>query len=174
MANEVNKIKIKKTEYIDTQYAPSKIVEDKLIKETEYHKEDVYKSMVFIAELIKSAGKNHDFTKFDFFDLFFKDCAIVQDDQGIDFKSLEWYKIHCTEERHHINSKVPKDVNLIDVIELVVDSVVAGLGRSGEINKKYFIIDPDILQEAVWNTALLLKYNCVVDENSSSNSEENE
>lgn len=156
------KIIIRKTEHIHSQNAPNKIVKDVLIKETEYHKEDVYNMMLFISDLIEDAGKNHDSTKLKFFDMFFKDCLAVQENPELNFKDLDWYNLHCNQERHHINSNIPHNVNLIDIMELVVDSVAAGLARSGKLSKEYFMIDPEVLQQSVWNTALMLNDHCQV------------
>ncbi len=65
-------------------------------------------------------------------------------------------------ERHHLDDRVPDDVNLLDVIEMVVDCVVAGMARTGEV---YPIeLSNDILQKALNNTKeLLIKHTKVQD-----------
>jgi hypothetical protein len=65
-------------------------------------------------------------------------------------------------ERHHLDDRVPDDVNLLDVIEMVVDCVVAGMARTGEV---YPIeLSNDILQKALKNTKeLLIKHTKVQD-----------
>lgn len=36
-------------------------------------------------------------------------------------------------ERRHLNDKVPEDVNLIDVLEMICDRVCAGMARTGAV-----------------------------------------
>ena len=68
------------------------------------------------------------------------------------FTDMEWYKqIHIVEERHHLLSNCPDDVNLIDVLEMVIDCVCAGMARSGKVRP--LEISDDILRKAVANTA---------------------
>lgn len=55
----------------------------------------------------------------------------------------------------HLLSNCPDDVNLIDVLEMIVDCVCAGLARSGDIRD--LEINSEILDRAVKNTAKLIK-----------------
>lgn len=67
----------------------------------------------------------------------------------------EWYQLHINKERHHLLSRCPEDVNLLDVLEMVVDCVCAGMARSGDV---YPIeINDDILNKALSNTIELIK-----------------
>ena len=59
-------------------------------------------------------------------------------------------------------SNCPKDVNLVDVLEMIVDCVCAGLARSGEVRD--LEIDEDILNKAVKNTVDMIKDMIVVEE----------
>ena len=70
--------------------------------------------------------------------------------------------MHKNAERHHYGSadRVPDDINLIDVIESLVDGVVAGMARQESYT--YYHISTDILQRACENTAMLLKNNIEV------------
>jgi len=54
-----------------------------------------------------------------------------------DFKTQDWYELHKNKERHHLSveSGIPSDVNLIDVIEFLIDGVMAGMARSGSYRK---------------------------------------
>jgi hypothetical protein len=57
---------------------------------------------------------------------------------------------------------MPKDINLVDVIEMVVDCVMAGMARSGEV---YDIkVKNDVLQTALKNTVDELKKKILVKE----------
>lgn len=80
----------------------------------------------------------------------------------IDFFDGEWSRLHYIElERHHLDRFCPEDVNLIDVIEMICDCVVAGKARSGDV---YDInISDTILQKAVKNTVETLKLHVVVE-----------
>lgn len=50
---------------------------------------------------------------------------------------------------------VPKDVNLLDVLEYIADCVMAGMARSGEV---YALeMSPELLNEAFLNTIDILK-----------------
>ena len=55
---------------------------------------------------------------------------------------------------------VPDDVNLIDVLDMVIDCVMAGMARTGQVYP--LKIDPDVLMKAFNNTVELLKDNVVV------------
>lgn len=106
----------------------------------------------YLSELLKEAGKNHDFTKITLIDDFY-------DDFKTGFKRESWWKKHQQLERHHFNTKkyIQKDVNLIDVLEQLVDGVMAGMARSGKYREE--IPDTKLLLKAYENTAKLLLNN---------------
>ena len=118
------------------------------------HIEDVSALMKSIAKEIEERGYRHDFTKITEEYQFYSDFVDTIK-RGADFISGKWYQNHIKEERHHLLSNCPKDVNLIDVIEMVCDCVAAGLARSGEVRKVE--ISNNILQNAVNNTINMLK-----------------
>jgi len=127
-----------------------------LLESTNEHRRNVSEGMDYIAELIHNRGLKHDYTKVnDYFPLF---CDTVM--QGLsneEFEKSEWKQLHLHQERHHLNGNVPVDVNLVDVIEMLVDVVMAGNGRSGQISSYYCKIqDPALLERAYWNTIKLL------------------
>lgn len=66
--------------------------------------------------------------------------------KGKEFKVLPWYQKHLTE-RHHLNDKCPEDVNLIDILEMVIDCSVAGVGKKWEYLS--IKIDNEIFQKAI-------------------------
>ena len=43
-------------------------------------------------------------------------------------------------------------MDLIDLLEMIVDCVVAGKTRSGEVNNDFLILNDNILEDAYWNT----------------------
>ena len=122
--------------------------------ETNIHREDVKNVLYSLADKLEEAGEKHDWTKKERERQFY-DSFIAAKEKGIDFKKDDWYKYHVTTERHHIASHVAKDVNLIDVIEMISDCCCAGLARSGKI---YDInIDPNVLMKAFNNTVDIVK-----------------
>lgn len=121
------------------------------------HIADVRAVMAELAKLIRCAGNSHDYTKLSYESEFYADFCKVLDGSTEKFTDMEWYQTHIREERHHINSRCPDDVDLIDIIEHVVDCCCAGKTRSGYISP--VVIDPEILQKAVENTVKLIDNN---------------
>lgn len=116
------------------------------------HINDVARGLKFIAGLIKEAGENHDHTKIEKFEDYFNYFRKAQE-TGV--KSWEWCnEIHAKEERHHIEQYHHEDVNLIDVLEHIVDGVMAGIGRSGEYTPDN--IPSELLVKAYRNTQNLV------------------
>ena len=129
--------------------------------ETNIHREDVKNVLYFLASKLEEDGDKHDWTKKERERQFY-DSFTAAKEKGLDFKKDAWYKYHVTTERHHIASHVAKDINLIDVIEMISDCCCAGLARSGKI---YDIdIKPDVLMKAFNNTVQLTKDSIKLDE----------
>ena len=73
------------------------------------------------------------------------------------FKQTTWWDRHRKISRHHLNMTdgVHEDVDLLDVLEHIVDCVMAGMARSGSV---YELKLPDeVLQRAFRNTIERLK-----------------
>lgn len=127
-----------------------------LLESTNEHRRNVSEGMDYIAELIHNRGLKHDYTKVDDYFPLFND-TVMQGLSNDEFEKSEWKQLHLHKERHHLNGNVPVDVNLVDVIEMLVDVVMAGNGRSGQISSYYCKIqDPALLERAYWNTIKLL------------------
>lgn len=141
----------------DTRTADRKPSFDKFQGANRSHMSDVQDVMHEIAKLINKAGIEHDYTKQIYDAEFYADFCKVLDGSTEKFTDMEWYQKHIKEERHHINSRCPEDVDLIDIIEHVVDCCCAGKTRSGYISP--VVIDPEILQKAVENTVKLIDNN---------------
>lgn len=147
-------ITIRKSVNADSRTAKKNATIQDLETDTKSHISDVAQGLRFIADLIEAKGKLHDHTKLENLSEFH--AALTNGH----VKESEWYKKHITEERHHLLSYVHDDVNLTDVVEHIVDCVMAGLARSGSV---YDIELPnDVLQLAVKNTVELLKANVQV------------
>lgn len=133
----------------------SKVTKDDLLQDTLNHRHHVVLGMNFIADIIKRRGRGHDYTKISLIDEFHSDflTGFVKDG---------WWKKHQDIERHHLSDKtyVQDDVDLIDVIEMIVDCVMAGMARRGEY--RHDNISPELLVKAYNNTVKLLLENVEV------------
>lgn len=137
----------------DTRTAPNDISFEQFKVANSMHKEDVRQVMHYLAYLTNRAGLNHDYTKKSEERLFYNNFLSTMNN-GTDFVKDEWYQMHINTERHHLLSRCPDDVNLIDVMEMIADCVCAGLARSGEVRD--LEISSEILERAVKNTVELI------------------
>ena len=129
---------------------------EEFISDTESHRDDVKNVMTSLASDIIQRGKDHDWTKIARSMEFYTQFTDAKE-KGINFKDSSWYKYHTTEERHHLNTRIPDDVNFIDILEYLCDCICAGLARSGKV---YDIeISNDTLRKAYDNTIKMIKDN---------------
>jgi len=150
-------IEIKKSKTADSRTCDfSKVTKDTLLASSKQHVEDVSKGMSFFIGKMEEAIKNHDHDKFTGIDQFHSDFV-----GG--WKDTTWFDNHLKVNRHHLLTPegVPSDVNLVDVIEMVVDCVMAGMGRSGSVYD--LDIKPEVLMKAFKNTVEMLKEEVVVE-----------
>jgi hypothetical protein len=111
--------------------------------------------MEFFQKMLQDAGQLHDFDKLSEIDWFLKDFQTG-------FKETGWWDNHRKVNRHHIlqDDGARDDVNLVDVLELIVDCVMAGMARAGDV---YTLeIKPELLMKAFENTVKLIKQNVKV------------
>ena len=147
-------IEITKEPNADSRTAKQDFNKDNLKKATEAHIKHVNCGLKLIVDMLIEAGKKHDNTKLSNFSDFFEALNSGK------VKESNWYQNHITKERHHLIANVPNDVTLVDVIEHLVDCVMAGMSRSGEI---YDVeLSSEVLQLAHKNTVELLKKNIKV------------
>jgi hypothetical protein len=149
-------IEITKTIAADTRSCDfTKVTKDELLTASLEHINHVGAGMhFFIKRLIRAMGQ-HDITKLTHINWFL-------DDFHTGFKQVGWYQYHKEQERHHISSPdgVRDDVDVVDLIEYLVDCVMAGMSRSGEV---YPIkLSDELLQNIVKNTVEKLKNEIVV------------
>jgi len=152
----MSKIKIKKSACADTRTCDfSKVTKEELLKNSKMHIKDVQKGLEFLISLLGQAGVKHDWTKLACIDSFHSDFKTG-------FEQTFWWEAHQEKERHHFNTEkyIQDDVNLIDVLEQIVDGVMAGMARGGEYRCEP--IDDKLLQKAYKNTAKLLLDNLEV------------
>lgn len=146
-------ITIRKDPKADSRAAGNDVTIYELEDATAAHIADVQQGLLYFAEKLNDAGWNHDWTKKAYLEEFHKEFTTLEPGEG--FKKGKWYALHVDSERHHLLTKAPTDVNLLDVLEYIVDGVMAGMARSGSV---YPITLPDdILQKAMTNTVEMLK-----------------
>lgn len=150
----MDKVFIKKNTLGDTrtaEYMPSR---EEFNDANERHIDDVKNlTRSFCDEMLERIS-HHDWTKVlePYATTFYNDMKANIQDGKEPFTDMNWYKLHVNVERHHLNDRVPYDVDLIDVVERLVDCVSAGMARSGSV---YDVTVPDyVLQKAVANTVL--------------------
>ena len=137
----------------DTRTAPKGITYEQFQEANDSHIEDVKTTMCYLSTLFAEKGLKHDWTKKKYEKMFYNNFLSTIN-CGIDFVSGEWYQLHVNTERHHLLSRCPDDVNLLDVIEMIADCVCAGKTRSGEVRD--LEISTDILEMALKNTVKLV------------------
>jgi len=148
-------IRIDKSKTADTRTCDyGKVTKEQLLESSEQHIGDVKQGMEFFAAMLVRAGYIHDHTKITEIDMFHSDFKTG-------FATTNWWEMHKKAERHHLSANgVPEDVNLIDVIEYIVDGVMAGMARSGKYRKEE--IPEGLLEKAFNNTITLLLENLEV------------
>lgn len=132
------------------------ISKETLLESSHQHVGDIAKAFEFFKQMIDTQVAIHDHDKFSDIDGFHRDFVTG-------FKEHSWWDNHRRVNRHHLLQEdgIPKDVNLIDVLDLVVDCVMAGLARSGTLYP--ITIAPETLMTAFNNTVELLKQNVQID-----------
>jgi len=122
------------------------VTKEDLLKSTINHKKDVKSGLLWVIRSLLERIKLHDYTKIDYMDEFHKDFI-----SG--FRRRKWLPFHYKTERHHLNSEegIKEDVDLIDVIECLVDGVVAGKARNDGLYRYYKLPD-GVLERAYENT----------------------
>lgn len=151
-------IHIQKSKTADSRTCDfSKVSKDQLLASSVQHIGDIGKGMGFFCTMLMNAASSHDRDKFTGIDHFHADFITG-------FKETGWWDNHRKVTRHHLLAAdgVPEDVNLVDVLEMIVDCVMAGMGRSGEVYP--LDIDQAVLMKAFHNTSTLLKSQIVVDD----------
>lgn len=150
-------IVIQQSTTADTRTCDATEVSKKNLLNSSYqHVDDVHQGMQFFMNMMWESAERHDHDKFSNIDGFHRDFIN-------DFKTTEWWDNHRKVNRHHlmIDDGIPQDVNLVDVIDMVVDCVMAGMGRSGYVYP--LEIKPETLMNAFNNTVELLKSKIVVE-----------
>lgn len=150
------KIEIHPSPTADTRTCDfSQVTKETLLESSRQHINDIRDGLCFFKDMLTEAGLRHDHDKITGIDHFHSDFT-----GG--FKETGWWDNHRKVNRHHLLQAdgVPEDVNLIDVLDLITDCVMAGMARSGSVYQ--ITIPPEVLQRAFDNTVDLLKSQVVV------------
>ena len=150
-------IKIKQSKTADSRTCDwSKVTKEQLLESSKQHIGDIGKGFDFFIDLMQRQKYIHDLTKINDIDGFFEDFKTG-------FSRQEWWKEHQKKERHHFNNPeyIQDDVNLIDIIDQIIDGVMAGMARSGQYRQEN--IPPELLVKAYENTVKMLLDQVVVE-----------
>lgn len=154
-------IEIKKNPFGDTRTCDVSQVERLQFDEANYsHINDVDDGLEFFVELLRFASAKHDWDK-----VTEPDASTFFDDFKHKFAEghTEWWDNHRKIHRHHLGKPydgIPDDVNLVDIIEYIVDCVMAGMARTGTVYE--IEASDELLRKAFNNTIELLKQNVKV------------
>lgn len=155
---KLNKIVIKPAPTGDSRTCDvSEVSLEELHAASEQHIRDVNKVITEICGYFQWViGRDHDFDKL-------TDLAAFYADFQTGFASHEWLDQHKRTSRHHLDyvDGVPSDVNLLDVLEHIIDCVVAGMARSGSVWP--LELSNTVLQTAFDNTVALLEESVIVE-----------
>lgn len=146
-------ITIPKSSTADTRTCDfANVSKDTLYKSSYQHIMDVQRGLAFFGYLLKDASDRHDYDKLLDIDGFHADFLTG-------FKVTEWWDRHRKLNRHHLNMEdgMPDDVNLIDVLDMIADGVMAGAARSGIDQVYQPQLTDEVLRRAFVNTFELLK-----------------
>jgi len=122
-----------------------------LVQDTLLHQRDVRRVAYQLIQCFTSLLEQHDADKITDLDGF---------EAGVrtKFKDDTWWQKHLQRTRHHLQNAagVRPDVNLLDVLESLVDTVVAATARTGGLTTPVKIPD-EVLRLATENTVKLLQ-----------------
>ena len=132
----------------------SNVTKSDLLIATNQHIGDVQKGFIFFIDKITKAAIRHDETKISHIDWFHENFQTK-------FEKRDWLDFHKKAERHHFNEEgfIKEDVNLIDVLEQIIDGVMAGMARSGEYRQEPI---PSWLLEKAYNNTVKMLLNEVI------------
>lgn len=150
------KITIHKSATADTRTCDyANTTKETLLASSLQHIQDVQAAMGFFGIALCEQADRHDLDKISDIDGFHRDFVTG-------FAQTEWWDAHRKLNRHHLMQEdgVPADVNLIDVLDMIADCVMAGMARSGSVYP--LELPTEVLVKAFQNTVELLKSKVVV------------
>jgi hypothetical protein len=151
-------IRIRKSATADTRSCDyANVSRQTLLESSVQHIGDVRRALSFFGAMLDEAATNHDTDKITDIDGFHRDFVTG-------FEQTAWWDAHRRLNRHHLLAAdgVPADVNLIDVLDMIADCVMAGMARTGSVYP--LDIPQDVLRKAFENTVNLLIANVQVEQ----------
>lgn len=139
-------IRIKPSLTADTRTCDyTKVTRDELFSSSLQHIADVEQGLRYFQRVLEKQLAIHDQDKLHNIEGFHRDFITG-------FQKTEWWDLHRKLNRHHLTHEdgVPEDVNLIDVLDFIVDCVMAGMARSGQVRP--LKLQPELLERAFQNT----------------------
>lgn len=131
----MKKIKVKINPNADTRTMTSLPTRDELLEINKAHIEEVSKGINIIIENLINKSLVHDIDKLYDVDGFLRDMKATWK-EGKDFKELPWYEVHKEEEHHKVDWDENFDtVTLEDIIENIIDKLMATVARQGKLEK---------------------------------------
>ena len=149
-------ITIQKSKTADTRSCDyANVTIEQLLDSSMQHIGDVQLGIDYFTRKLMAASRLHDADKISNIDQFHADFVTG-------FEQTGWWDNHRKITRHHLlaDDGIPEDVNLIDVLEMIADCVMAGMGRTGTVYP--LELKPEVLMRAFNNTADMLKAQVVV------------
>jgi hypothetical protein len=136
----------------------SKVTKETLYESSVQHIGDVVKGIDFFRGMLAEAARVHDHDKLSDIDGFHRDFVTG-------FAQTGWWDNHRKVNRHHLLNEdgIPADVNLIDVLDMIADCVMARMARTGTVYP--LNISERVLTDAFNNTVELLKGKVIVEAN---------
>lgn len=134
----------------------SKVTQEQLLASSVQHIGDIRAGLQFFADRLAVQAEIHDHDKI-------SDIAGFHADFRTGFAQKGWWDNHRRVNRHHLTmgDGIPSDVNLIDVLDFIVDCVMAGMARSGSVYDLH--LPPELLERAFRGTVTMLKENVRVE-----------
>lgn len=123
------------------------LTKEQLEVNTVDHIHHVTQALKFFTKQLQTATKVHDLDKLSNSAEFHR--ALTEG-----FHVNTWWARHLEDSRHHLHDAPPDNVDLLDVLEMIADCVVAGTARSGKVYPVKIPID--VLARAFDNTVALL------------------
>ena len=150
----MEKVKLIKDPHGDSRHASKDTTFEEFHLANVRHISDVKRVLYLFSKLLEEQADKHDWTKLTYEKEFWEDFWKE------DFVHQWWYQMHVQDERHHPLSYCHDDINLLDILEMIVDCVVAGKARAGEVRP--LEINDEILKKAFENTVKLVDDNTEV------------
>ena len=123
--------------------------EVELLERNLQHINEVSKGFEFFIDRLEKKKERHDWDKIEHDEWFHRNFVTG-------FEQRDWLDNHYKVSRHHLETPegIPANVNLLDVLEHIIDSIMGGLARGDDVSQSN--MTPELLKDAYDNTVKLL------------------